>query len=632
VYAAQNITLYFGSHHLLDNVSFVISPGDKVALIGKNGAGKTTLFKILSKEITPDDGNVTMPKGTKVGYLSQHFDFDESKTIRQICEECFKEYYDLENLIASKHNLLSTEKDEEAINKILEDIGDLEVKRSATQTSNPAAETEKILKGFGFKESQFDNPVSTLSGGWKMRVQMSKLLLSKPDLLLLDEPDNHLDIEALIWFEKYLKSYSGAILFISHDIQFMSNLATHILELGNRKIFSFKGSYKRYVEAKAVRMEKEQQAFVNQQKVIKDKERTITRFMAKATKTKMAQSMKKQLDKMDRIELESEDITQINIVFPVTGSTGKIAVKVEEASKSYGDLKVLENINLEIERGQKIAFVGQNGQGKSTLVKMIADQIGYESGKVELGHNVILSYFAQNQSDVLDEKLTVLETLESKADPEYFTKCRKTLGAFAFSGDDVHKKVSVLSGGEKSRLSMACLVSQKSNFLILDEPTNHLDIYAKAILKQAIIEYPGTLIIVSHDREILKGSIDITYEFRDKKIIQHLGDLEYVLNKRKTDDVRKFVTDGENKPSVPEKKKDNLSYEQRKQLNRKISKTEKEINKKEGLIKSIHDKLLDPTFFNSPDSAKAMKDLKVYEAEIEKLTEDWEELVTQLES
>jgi len=609
----------------------MLNDGDKAALIGRNGAGKTTLFKIIKGEITPDSGEVLMPKNCNIGYLSQHFDLDESKGIMDTCLECYAEYFDVQKTLEEKNHAITTEKDEQMLNDLLNDISDLNIKLSSLDVNNPHAESSRILKGLGFKEEQFPDPISSLSGGWKMRVQMSKLLLSKPDILLLDEPDNHLDIEALIWFEKYLKTYPKALLFISHDVQFMSNIANNIFELGNKKVFAFKGKYQKYLDSKEIRQEKEQQAFVNQQKVIKQKEKIITKFMAKATKTKMAQSMKKQLDKMERVEIESDDVTQISINFPVTGSSGKVVVKVENACKSYDDHHVLEGVNIEVLKGEKVAFVGQNGQGKSTLVKMIAGAIPYNSGNVELGHNVIVNYFSQDQSEVLDNKLTVLETIETLCDPEYFTASRKTLGAFSFSGDDVHKKVSVLSGGEKSRLAMACLVSQKSNFLILDEPTNHLDIHSKAMLKQAIIEYPGTLIIVSHDRDILKGSIDVTYEFRDRNVTKHLGDLEYVLNKRESQDIREFeVSQGEDsKPK--EKVKKVLGYQEQKQINRGISRSEKKIAKLEEEIAAIHKQLLDVTFYNSEDGPKALKSLKEKESDLEKANEEWDEWVNKLE-
>ncbi len=633
MYALRDISLFFGSHHLLDKISFLLNHGDKVALIGRNGVGKTTLFKIIIGDLSADSGEVVLPKNCKIGYLSQHFNLDESKGIMATCLECFSEYFDVEKALHDKHEELSNSKDDTKAAALLNEIDDLQVKLNSLEVNNPHADASKILKGFGFVEEQFDKPINTLSGGWKMRVQMSKLLLSKPDLLLLDEPDNHLDIEALIWFEKYLQSYPKAILFISHDIQFMSNVANNIYELSNKKLFTFKGKYHKYLESKAVRQEKEQQAYTNQQKIIKEKERTITRFMAKESKTKMAQSMLKQLNKMERIEIESEDITQMNIVFPVTGSSGKVVVKVANASKSYGAKKVLEGVDLEILKGQKVAFVGQNGQGKSTLVKMIAGDVEYNSGSVDLGHNVILNYFSQDQSEVLDEKLTALETIESLCDPDYYTSCRKTLGAFSFSGDDVHKKVSVLSGGEKSRLAMACLVSQKSNFLILDEPTNHLDIHSKAILKKAIIEYPGTLIIVSHDRDILKGSVDITYEFRDRKVIEHLGDLEYVLQKRASEDIRDFqAVQKDSKNTEATKSPDSkLSYEEQKKINRGISNAEKKIDKFEKEIAVINEKLMDAGYYNSDKGTQDLKSLKDLQSALEKANEDWDKWVNKLE-
>ncbi len=581
-------------------------------------------------ELSPDSGEISMPKQTKIAYLSQHLDLDINRTIMDCCLDCFKEFFDTERDIESKRQALESISDENEITKVLNEIADLEIKLEALEQGNPHSEISKILRGFGFKENQFSDPISSLSGGWQMRVQMAQLLLSKPDLLLLDEPDNHLDIEALIWFENYLKSFNKAVLFISHDVEFMTNVANNIFELSNRKLFSFKGNYPKYIAAKALRREKEQQAFTNQQKVIKQKERTITRFMAKESKTKMAQSMKKQLDKMERIEIDQDDVTKINIQFPVTKAPGKVVTTVNEASKSYGDNHVLDKISLEVLRGKKIAFVGQNGQGKSTLVKMIAGLIPYNSGQVELGYNVELNYFAQDQSETLDPKMTVLETIESKCDPDYYTSCRKTLGAFAFSGDDVYKKVSVLSGGEKSRLAMACLVSQKSNFLILDEPTNHLDIHSKTMLKQAIVDYPGTLIIVSHDREILKGSIDETYEFRDRQLIHHLGDLEYVLSKRKADDIRTFQQTEDKKAKVQAAPKKQLSYEEQKQINRKISKAEKMIEQLEKDIADIHQKLVDPNFYNSVEGTAALKSLKTKESELDEWNLKWEEAVGML--
>jgi ATP-binding cassette subfamily F protein 3 len=633
VYGIQNISLLFGDRVLFDNISFVISPGDKVALVGKNGAGKTTLFKVITKELSPESGNISIPNETRIGYLSQHLDFEDNKTIREVCLECFDEYFKTKERLDQINTKLETETDAEKLTQLIEELDECQTYFNNQTIHNPLAETAKILKGFGFKEEQLDQPISTLSGGWKMRVQMSKLLLSRPDLLLLDEPDNHLDIEALIWFEKYLQQFTGAILFISHDVDFMSNVATRILELSNRKIGDYKVKYKKYLAESALRKEKEQQAYVNQQKVIKEKERTITRFMAKATKTKMAQSMKKQLDKMERIELTEEDLTKISIQFPVVGKPGKIVTTVKDAYKSYGDKKVLENISLTIERGQKVAFVGQNGQGKSTLVKMISGSLPYEKGTVDLGHNVMVSYFAQDQAEELNEKLTALETIEDKAEPELRTKGRSILGAFGFSGEEAEKKVSVLSGGEKSRLAMACLVSQKSNFLILDEPTNHLDIQAKQILKQAILDYPGTLIIVSHDREILRGTVEMTYEFRDRKVIQHLGDLDYVLEKRKMDDVRDLSKTENNKTKSGGKKsqKSELSYDERKKINRNISRVEKRMAEAEEEIKSIQEKLMDASFYNSPEGTEAVKKLNPLEEKVEALSDEWDEWVSKLD-
>ena len=627
----QNINLYFGSNHLLEDISFVISKGEKIALIGKNGAGKTTLFKIIMKDLSPESGDISISGDFTIAYLSQHFDFDDSRTIREICLDVFKDYYDLENKIISLSDALTNCVDESKMHSILEEMDVCQSRMNAMSDVNPLSEISRILKGLGFREDQFDEAVDILSGGWKMRVQIAKLLLQKPDLLLLDEPDNHLDLEALIWFEKYIRNYPGAVLYISHDVDFMTNTAERVMELSNRKLSDYKLNYKKYLAEKELRKEKEEQAFANQQKMIKSKERTITRFMAKASKTKMAQSMQKQLDKIDKIELENDDLTQINIEFPTTQASGKRVLSIEGLNKSFGDNHVINDLDMEIDRGQKIAFVGQNGQGKSTLIKLIAGKLKADSGTLDLGHNVLVNYFAQNQSEVFDNKLDALQTLEYEADTEFSVKARQTLGAFAFSGDDVYKKVSVLSGGEKSRLAMACMVSRKSNFLMLDEPTNHLDIQSKAILKNAIENYPGTLIIVSHDREILRGIIDITYEFREGKIYQHLGDLDYVLSKRDAKDIREFETSSNNASNQDQKKSSSLSYNEQKQLNRRISKIEKSIEKTEKEIKELQEKLIDIEFYNSESGAKAVKRLNELESELELKNEEWDELVSSMD-
>ena len=600
-------------------------------MVGKNGAGKTTLFKIITKEISPESGDLSISGDFRIAYLSQHFDFDDSRTIRDICLDVFKEYYELEERIIQLNAELEKGPEEDEMNRILEELDVSQNRMNAMSDINPLSEISRILKGLGFKEEQFDEPVNILSGGWKMRVQIAKLLLKKPDLLLLDEPDNHLDLEALIWFEKYIKNYPGAVLFISHDVEFMSNTAQRILELANRKVTDYKVGYRKYLSEKDLRKEKEEQAYLNQQKEIKTKERTITRFMAKASKTKMAQSMQKQLDKIEKIEIENDDLTQINIQFPGTQQSGKRVLTIQGLNKSFGDKNVIRDLDIEIDRGQKIAFVGQNGEGKSTLVKLIAGIHKANSGSLELGHNVIVNYFAQNQSEIFDEKKDALETVEYEADSEFSAKARQTLGAFAFSGDDVYKKVSVLSGGEKSRLAMACMVSRKSNFLLLDEPTNHLDIQSKAILKSAIENYPGTLIIVSHDREILRGIIDTTYEFRDGKIYQHLGDLDYVLAKRESADIRDFESNDKSNKVEEKATKESLSYHEQKQLNRKISKIEKSIDRLEKEIKELQNKLMDIDFYNSEEGPAAVKQLNQFEAELEDQNLAWDKLVSSMD-
>ena len=474
------------------------------------------------------------------------------------------------------------------------------------------------------------NQVSTLSGGWKMRIELAKLLLQEHDILLLDEPTNHLDIESIIWLEKYLQNYPKIVILISHDTEFLNNVTNRIIEVELGKLYDYKGTYYNYIEHKKLDREIQQNSFENQQKMIAEKERTITRFMAKATKTKMAQSMQKSLDKMDRIEVVDGDNRKMNISFAEVPRSGVEIVVSKRLSKAYGDNLVLDKVDLKIERGERVAFVGQNGQGKTTLAKMIVGELVKSSGELKLGHNVQVSYYAQNQSDSLETNKTILKTMEDKAPATLRSSVRNILGSFMFTGEDVEKKVSVLSGGERARLAMALLMMHPCNLLVLDEPTNHLDIVSKDILKKALDKYEGALIVVSHDRSFLKGMTEKVIEFRDSELYEHLGDIEYFLGRREMDNMRdvelskpkNIKVAGIVAPIVEIKPE--IDREELKKLKRQLQYVERDINKLEEKIAAINIKLADPVTYASDDFVPLQKDHALLKSDLDKKMEEWE--------
>jgi len=474
------------------------------------------------------------------------------------------------------------------------------------------------------------NQVSTLSGGWKMRIELAKLLLQEHDILLLDEPTNHLDIESIIWLEKYLQNYPKIVILISHDTEFLDNVTNRILEIELGRLYDYKGTYYKYIEHKKADREIQQNSYENQQKAIAQKERTITRFMAKATKTKMAQSMQKSLDKLERIEIVDEDNRKMNISFAEVPRSGVEMVVAKDLSKAYGDNLVLDQVDMKIERGDRVAFVGQNGQGKTTLAKMIVGTLAKSAGELKLGHNVEISYYAQNQSESLDTNKTILETMEDKAPAELRSSVRNILGSFMFTGEDVEKKVFVLSGGERARLAMALLMMHPCNLLVLDEPTNHLDIVSKDILKQALDKYEGALIVVSHDRSFLKGMTDKVIEFRDGELYEHLGDIEYFLSKREMDNMRDVeLSKPKNKkveaaPAPKEEKKPELNREELKKLKRQLQYVERDINKLEEKIAAINVKLADPATYASDDFVPLQKEHAKLKSDLDTKMEEWE--------
>ncbi len=632
-----NIYVQYGNRILLDSVNFVLKPGERVGLVGRNGAGKSTLLKIIAGEMSPHEGNVVRPAHFTLGYLHQDMLLPKGKTVIAETMTAFSEILALEKELHDIQHQLATREDyeSEAYHKLIEQMGDITEHLHHMGHATSQADAEKVLAGLGFQASDMERLTDEFSGGWQMRIELAKMLLRQPDLLLLDEPTNHLDIESILWLEDWLSSYSGMVIVISHDRRFLDNVTNRTAEIMLGKINDYKAPYSKYVELSAERREQMQSAYDNQQRVIADRERTIARFMAKATKTKMAQSMQKQLDKLERIEIDDMDTAVMNIRFPEAPRSGEVVANAERVSKYYGKHKVLESIDLQLLRGERVAFVGQNGQGKTTLAKMLIGQEPATSGKITLGHNVSVGYYAQNQAETLDPKLTLLQTMERNSPEEMRTKLRGILGAFLFSGEDVDKKVVALSGGERARLALACMLLRPFNFLLLDEPTNHLDMLSKEVLKQALLAYKGTLLVVSHDREFLSDLTTRTMEFRDGHLYEHLGDVNYFLEKRRLDnmrDVEKRALGG--RPAAGGGVSDNgvqvLSSEEKKNLQRQVQKHERRISEIEAEIGKWEEKMTDPEFYNRPDSQNSLKKYGDLKAELAKVYGEWESAVEKL--
>lgn len=643
----SDISLKYGERVLFDGVNLVISERDKVGLVGRNGAGKSTLLKIIANSITPDEGSVARPSESSLGFLHQEIELPRGRTVLEETMTAFEEIQRLERRLEELTEEIGrrTDYESDAYHKLLEELDSVNHRLHILGGSSTQADIEKVLKGLGFKDGDMHRQTTEFSGGWQMRVELAKMLLSQPDYLLLDEPTNHLDIESIIWLEGFLQDYPGAIIVISHDRQFLDTITKRTVEVELGQVYDYKAPYSKYVELRKDRREKQMAAYQNQQRMIAQKEKTINRFMAKATKTKMAQSMQKQLDKIDRIEIEDVDAATMNLRFPPAPRSGQVVVDVKKLTKKYGELLVLKDVDLKLDRGDRVAFVGQNGQGKTTLAKIIVDELKYTSGSVELGYNVELGYYAQNQSDTLESKLTLLETMEMYSPPEMRTKLRNILGAFMFSGEDVDKKVSVLSGGERARLALACLLLRPFNLLVLDEPTNHLDMLSKDVLKQALKNYDGTMIVVSHDREFLNDLTNRTVEFRDKQLHHYIGDVTAFLEKRALDNMRDVEIGKTAKPSVntnvvetknsssseaatPQKV---LSHEERKRLTRALSNAEKRVNRIEKEIADFEKQMADPAFYESADVEKVSIDYENKKAELNKAMEEWEEAAMELE-
>lgn len=591
----NQLTVDFGSFKLFEEVSFLINNKDRIGLIGKNGAGKSTLLKIIAGHQEPTSGAVTMPRGLKLGYLPQHMKYNDTRSVVEEVELAFSELKGLEQQIADINNEIAERADyeSESYMALLDRLNEKTERFNLLGGSNHEGLIETTLKGLGFERSDFNRNTGEFSGGWRMRIELAKILLEQPDIFLLDEPTNHLDIDSIQWLEDFLKTYSGAVVLISHDKAFLDAITNRSIEISLGKIYDYKASYSKFIELRKERREQQLNAFINQQKKIEDTEKFIERFRYKATKAVQVQSRIKQLEKIDRIEVDEFDNSALNIKFPPAPRSGTVVVKGEEITKAYGDLMVLKEVDIAIERGEKVAFVGRNGEGKTTMARIIMSELAHQ-GKLTMGHNVKIGYFAQDQAERLDESRTVLETIDLVAVGEIRTKIRDLLGAFMFSGEEVEKKVAVLSGGERTRLAMVRLLLEPVNLLILDEPTNHLDMRSKEILKQALKDFDGTVILVSHDREFLDGLVDKVYEFRHQKIKEHIGGIYDFLAKKKMDSLNELnasIASKKNESVKKESSQAKLSFEERKELNKKIKKAEKQVEDCELSIASLEEKL-----------------------------------------
>ena len=640
--SANNISVYFGGQELFDKVSFMVNKGDRIGLVGKNGAGKSTLLRILSGEQSPNEGSISTPNDSTLGYLRQDLDFEEGRTVQQEAELAFKEIKELEEKINAINVEMSerTDYETEGYMQLITDLNELNERYVLLGGYTIQSEMSQVLLGLGFQLDDFSRQTNEFSGGWRMRLELAKILLSKPDVLLLDEPTNHLDIESIVWLESWLKNYSGAVVLVSHDRAFLDAVTNRTIDLILGKANDYKASYSKYVELRKDRQEKQIQSKKNQDKEVKQTKMLIDKFRYKKSKAAFAQSLIKKLDKMEMVEVEQDETANMYFKFPPAPHSGKVTLKVNEVSKSYDELEVLKGIDLLLERGEKIAFVGKNGEGKTTLAKIIVDSIPFE-GQVEYGHQVKVGYYAQNQSELLDENKTILQVVEDAADEHSRPRVRDMLGSFLFSGDAAQKKIKVLSGGERARVALCKLLLEPVNLLIMDEPTNHLDMVSKDILKNALNNYDGTLIIVSHDRDFLQGLSEKVYEFKDQGIKEYLGDINEFLNAKKVMDFKQFELENKQKASSPKSKdsENKISYQERKQLDKDIKKTSNKVGNLERSVEALEKELkaLDAEL-SQPDRYKELSSqagfFESYQEKQQQLAQymsDWEQNLERLE-
>jgi len=632
----DNITVEFGGNALFENVSFLIKEKEKIALIGRNGAGKTTLLKLIAGKMSPTRGNISRPKNLTIGYLPQHIKVNDSKTVREETLTAFENIFAIRANIATLTAELNERDDFHSAEygKLIEELGYQNERLQMFDSDSIEAETEKTLMGLGFRRTDFERRTSEFSGGWRMRIELAKILLRKPDLLLLDEPTNHLDIESINWLESFLKNSKSALLLVSHDKAFVDAVTTRTIEISLGKIYDYKANYSRYLELRAIDRENQIRAYENQQKLIADTQDFINRFRYKPTKAVQVQSRIKMLEKLEPIQIEEVDNSRLNLRFPPPPHSGTISLDIENLTKAYGEHTVLQNIDMQIRRGEKIAFVGKNGEGKTTLVKCIVGELDF-MGTLRLGHNVKVGYFAQNQAATLDDSKTVFQTVDDIATGDIRTKLRNILGAFMFGGDDIDKRVAVLSGGERSRLAMIKLLLSPVNMLILDEPTNHLDISTKNVLKDAIRQFPSSAIIVSHDRDFLDGLVDKVYEFADKRIIEHIGGIGDFLRAKNFNSLHQIeIKNTDKKDIAPQAVSDSkLQYEQSKERSRQIKKQERQIELLEGDIADLEKEIarLEAEFTDGNSSDELSVKYHKTQHLLEQKMYEWEILSEELE-
>ncbi|WP_303918772.1 ABC-F family ATP-binding cassette domain-containing protein [Draconibacterium sediminis] len=637
----DKINLSFGGFELFKEISFLVNPKDRIGLIGKNGAGKSTLLKIITGIENPTAGVVAVPKETSVGYLPQQMVVSDTRRLKNEVTQAFEELLAIEKKIAHLNQEIAESEDYHSDDylKKLDLITEYNERYQLLGGDNYEAELEQTLMGLGFERTDFDRMTSEFSGGWRMRVELAKLLLKKPDVFLLDEPTNHLDIESIQWLEDFLKTYSGAVILVSHDKAFLDAVCNRTIEISLGKITDQKMNYSRFMDWKAEQREINLAAYTNQQKMIEDTERFIERFRYKSSKAVQVQSRVKQLEKLDRIEIEEEDNSALKINFPPAPRSGRVVVEAKHISKYYDSLHVLDDINLTIENGEKIAFVGRNGEGKTTLARIIMSELEH-GGTMKLGHNVKIGYFAQNQAQLLNGELTVFETIDEIAVGDIRTKIRDILAAFLFRGEDIDKKVKVLSGGEKSRLAMIRLMLEPVNFLILDEPTNHLDMRSKEILKNALANFSGTVLVVSHDRDFLDGLVNCIYEFRNKKAKQHLGGIFDFLYRKKMESMKELESKKKNtkaaKVVTSDKQNDELSFDEKKEINRTISRMEKSVAQTEEKIAELETEIveMDKLLANPGDidDHSVFEQYEQLKSNLEQSMLDWENAHEELEN
>lgn len=626
--SVQDISVSFGSFDLLTNISFLINDQDRIGLAGKNGAGKSTLLKIIAGRQSPTSGVIDMSKDVSIGYLPQQMKVDDTTTVMNETITAFSELISLSEEIEYCSSEIARREDYESSDylKLCDHLTVVEERYRMMGGTNFMAEAEVTLLGLGFERKDFERPTVELSGGWRMRIELAKILLRKPALFLLDEPTNHLDIESIQWLESFLAGYSGAVVLVSHDKAFLDNVTKRTIEISLGKIYDYKASWSKYLVLREERREQQIASFRNQQKMIGDTERFIERFRYKATKSVQVQSKIKQLDKVERLEVDEEDKSAINLRFPAAPRSGTVVVEAEGLTKKYGSLTVLNKIDFKISRGEKVAFVGRNGEGKTTLSKIIIGELDC-IGDLKIGHNVKIGYFAQNQDVLLDESRTVLQTIDDIAKGDIRTKIRDMLGAFLFRGDDVEKKVKVLSGGERARLALVKLLLEPSNLLVLDEPTNHLDMRSKDILKQALIKFDGTLIVVSHDRDFLDGIVSKVYEFRHNKVRENIGGIYDFLRKKKIENLKeierkdkaKTIASQENVSSNKQK------YLEKKEYERNLRKLRKRLEESETVIEKIEAEIIavDKSFMEPGNTSEAHDiDYRKYQELKEKLNDE----------